>query len=79
MESSSEKSVRLPTFDGMHKNFQVWWMRFMACATVCKFSAALKIGGETDSPQKESDTIDMSADCWKVTSGGEEAQCNCNC
>jgi hypothetical protein len=37
MNSSSEKSVRLPTFDGSHKNFQLWWTRLVAYATINKF------------------------------------------
>lgn len=58
MDSAVEKTVKLPTFDGERKNFHVWWTRFKAYATVYKFSAALKIGGEADLPQKEDDVLD---------------------
>ena len=79
MESSSKKSVRLPMFDGMHENFQVWWMQFCAFAMVHKFSAALMSGGEADSPQKESDIIDMSADVGKSQAAAKKCNADCNC
>jgi gag-polypeptide of LTR copia-type/Zinc knuckle len=41
------KSVKLPTLDGELKKFQLWWVRFMAYATVFKFIKALTIGGES--------------------------------
>jgi hypothetical protein len=58
MDSAVEKTVKLPTFDGERKNFHVWWMRFKAYATVYKFSAALKEGGEADLPKTEDDVLD---------------------
>ena len=60
MESSSEKSVRLPTFDGDHKKFQIWWTRFKAYATVNKFSEAIGITAEDDLPASEQAVIDES-------------------
>ena len=27
LDAASEKSVRLPTFDGANKNYQLWWTR----------------------------------------------------
>ncbi len=60
MVIASEKSVRLPVFDGAHKDFQLWWTRFQAYATVNKFAAALKIGGEAVMPKKEATEIDES-------------------
>jgi hypothetical protein len=48
MESASDaKSWRLPVFDGMYEKFQIWWVRFIAFATVFKFAEALKSGGES--------------------------------
>ena len=41
MQSSSEKSVKLPMFDGAPKNFQIWWMRFVAYAMVYKFNKVI--------------------------------------
>ena len=61
----SEKSVKLPTFDGSHATFQLWWTRFKAYATVYKFDQALKVGGERDLPASESVTIDTSTDVGK--------------
>jgi hypothetical protein len=52
MESSSEKSVRLPTFDGKEKNFRIWWKRFMGYAGLYKFKQALVVGGESSLPEK---------------------------
>jgi hypothetical protein len=57
-ESVTEKSVRMPSFDGSQKNFQVWWKRFEAYAEVYKFSEALVIGGEKDLPTSASEAID---------------------
>ena len=66
MDSAIEKTVKLPTFDGERKNFHVWWTRFKAYATVYRFSAALKIGGEADLPQKEDDVLDETKPDEKV-------------
>jgi len=65
MESSSEKSVRLPTFDGEHKKFQLWWTRFKAYAMVYKFSEALIVGGEAYLPGGEGTTIDETTEDGK--------------
>ena len=42
MTEGGTKGVRLPVFDGTHKMFQMWWMRFTAYAVVCKFIKAIK-------------------------------------
>jgi hypothetical protein len=52
MESSSEKSVRLPTFDDKEKNFRIWWKRFMGYAGLYKFKQALVAGGKSCLPEK---------------------------
>ena len=57
----SEKSVKLPTFDGLHAHIP----RFKAYATVYKFDQALKVGGERDLPASESVMIDTSTDVRK--------------
>jgi hypothetical protein len=63
MNSSREKSVRLPTFDGSHKNFQLWWTRFVAYATVYKFYPAInKDASEDDRPTNEAEVLDESED-----------------
>ena len=38
----STNSVRLPTFGGDHKDFQVWWMRFTEYAAVYGFYASVQ-------------------------------------
>jgi hypothetical protein len=52
MDNANEaRSVRLtPRFDGTPKSFQVWWIRFMAFATVGKFLQALKNDADILSP-----------------------------
>jgi hypothetical protein len=45
-ETSRTTSVRLPLFDGQHKNYQIWWTRFMAYASIHHFTQALKTGWE---------------------------------
>jgi hypothetical protein len=57
MESENEKSVEIPAFDGKYKNFQVWWICFMAYAMMNKFEKALKIGGERSMTVTETRTI----------------------
>jgi hypothetical protein len=53
------KTLRLPTFDGAHKNFQMWWVKFIAYSTVFKFEQTLKSGGEAAlSGIKEDSVID---------------------
>jgi hypothetical protein len=57
VESSRTKSVRLPLLDGQHKNYQIWWTRFMAYASV--FTRALKTGGEMNAmPARDDATVD---------------------
>jgi hypothetical protein len=56
--ASDKASARLPTFDGNHKKFQLWYTRFRAYATVCRFSEALE--KQDAMPAKESDKIDES-------------------
>ena len=60
METSTEKSVRLPTFDGTEKSFQIWWTRFEAYASVYGFASAIKIGGDPHLPATEATVIDDS-------------------
>jgi hypothetical protein len=68
MDSASEKTVRLPTFDGSSKNYQVWWARFSAYGAVNKFAEALTIGGETVLPTREAEVPDLT-----TTIGKEQA------
>jgi hypothetical protein len=66
MNSSSEKSVQLPTFDGSPKNFQLWWMRFVAYVTVYKFVEVVnKDAPDGDMPLNEAEALDESNDTHK--------------
>jgi hypothetical protein len=50
-------------FDGAPKNFQIWWMRFVAYAMVYKFNKA--IGKDAIDP----DTSECAKTCsalWKI-------------
>jgi hypothetical protein len=45
------RKVVLPKFSGAHKDFQVWWTRFLAFASVCRFSMqAVGNQAEVDPP-----------------------------
>jgi hypothetical protein len=57
-ESRGERSVRLPTFEGKSKSFMIWWIRFRAFATVCKFIEAVKPVGEAHLPATEGEVLD---------------------
>jgi hypothetical protein len=56
-DDKGTKSVKLPTFDGEMKKFQLWWVWFAAYATVFKFIKALAIGGETILAGVQQDTV----------------------
>ena len=66
MNSSSEKSVQLPTSNGAPKNFQMWWMRFVAYVMVYKFNEAIsKDAPDLDLPLNEAEMLDESNDAHK--------------
>ena len=66
MQSSSKKSVKLPMFDGMPKNFQIWWMRLIAYAIIFKFNKVIsKDVPDPDMPQSEVEVLDESNDAHK--------------
>jgi hypothetical protein len=48
-------------FDGSPKTFQLWWMRFVAFATVFKFVEAVnKDAPDSDLPTSEAQVLDAS-------------------
>ena len=57
-DDMSMKSVRLPTFGGEHKDFQVWWMRFTAFAEVYGFAESIKKTKDPNLPSSESASVD---------------------
>ena len=64
-ENNESKSVRLPTFGGAQKDFQIWWTRFMAYSSVYKFAAALQEKDEIDLPGSDADALDLTKDDGK--------------
>ena len=59
--SQETKAVKLPSFDGAHKTFQVWWMRYQAYACVYKFIQALAPGGEPEMPASQTTVLTTDA------------------
>eukprot|EP00957_Ditylum_brightwellii_P064136 4865639-Ditylum_brightwellii.AAC.1 len=52
------KSIRLPTFDGEQKGFQIWWMRFCAYGTVYGFTQSIQTSPDPDLPGMEYEILD---------------------
>jgi hypothetical protein len=63
------RKVTLPKFSGAHKDFQVWWTRFLAFASVYQFVQALGDAAETDLPASNAASIDTSTDQGKRQTG----------
>jgi gag-polypeptide of LTR copia-type/Zinc knuckle len=59
-DSASKKGVKLPSFDGDSKKFQLWWTRFCAYATVYKFRQALAENGDSELQATEGEEPDES-------------------
>jgi hypothetical protein len=57
---------------GLGKDFQAWWIRFIAFAKVCKFLAALKNGGEASMPSSDSVVIDIATGVSKKVVAAKE-------
>ena len=64
-EYSGEKGVRLPSFDGDSKKFQLWWTRFSAYAAVYQFSQALSKEGDVDMPTSDDEAFDVTTPTGK--------------
>jgi len=58
-ESTSymEKTVRLPQFGGLDKDFQIWWMRFTVYAVVYGFTQAIGRNPDPDLPSSKDEII----------------------
>lgn len=65
METTTEKTIKLPSFDGQAGQFQTWWIRFNAYATVHGFAAACTAQDEADLPATKATAIDTSTDAGK--------------
>ena len=77
MESSQEKSVRLPTFNGDDKNFQLWWMCFCVYARVYKFLQATKRMPDPDLPASKGAAIDATTEDGKKQIAAKKANKVC--
>lgn len=64
--------MKRQSFDGESRNFHMWWKKFKAYASVNRFSASLKIGGEADLPHKEDEILDESRQEQKAKSETSE-------
>ena len=55
----STKSVRMPTFGGKHKYFQVWWMQFTEYAAVYGFASSVRKTIDPDFPSGKDTVINL--------------------
>ena len=53
MTGTESKTLKLPQFSGVAGDFQLWFMRFMAYATLHKFAQALKDTPDRHLPANE--------------------------
>ena len=65
MSSSSDRSLKCPTYDGKRSKFQQWWVQFNAYACIKGFADALCEDQVEGLPEKEADKIDLSSDKGK--------------
>eukprot|EP00957_Ditylum_brightwellii_P208978 15359734-Ditylum_brightwellii.AAC.1 len=77
---SAVKSIKLPTFDGEQKGFQIWWMRFCAYGTVYGFAQSIQQRPDQDLPSSEYKILDTAmvdgARAAKVVKLNAVAMCN---
>ena len=52
----ASKKIQVPVFSGKSDEFQVWWMRFKAYATLIGFAMAINQTKETDLPDNETES-----------------------
>ena len=66
MSSSSDRSLKCPTYDGKRSKFQQWWVQFTAYARVKGFADVLYEDLAVGLPKKETEAIDLSSDKGKA-------------
>lgn len=71
-QTNPTKSAKLPSFSGLRKDYQTWWVRFIAYATVWKFSAALVTGGETTMPSSDAAVLDEMTVTGKASTAAKQ-------
>jgi hypothetical protein len=57
-ENPSDKSAKVPVFDGTKSKFQMWWARFKAYAVVQKFNEAVQMTVDPNLPSSFDEVID---------------------
>ena len=63
----------MPTFDGSHKNFQLWWTRFVGYATVYQFVKAInKDAPDPSMPASDAVILDETVDADKIKIAAKE-------
>ena len=67
------ETVRMPTFSGDQKDFQVWWIRFQAYATVAGFKIAIGRTKSNEMPADESIAIDETTEQGKKQFAAKKA------
>lgn len=72
MDQDPTKSVRVPQFSGAHKDFQVWWARWMAFASLYRFVQACKPEIEKDMPKSEDEELDETTDEGKKAAAAKK-------
>eukprot|EP00957_Ditylum_brightwellii_P208246 15356466-Ditylum_brightwellii.AAC.1 len=61
------KFLKLPTFNGEQKGFQIWWMRFRVYGIVYRFAQSIQQRLDQDLPSLEYEILDT------VTTDGARA------
>lgn len=72
MSEDNEKSISRPFFNGKRENFQVYWTRMTAYATVKKFRKSMTEKKATDLPATETGPWDADADAKAVQEAAVE-------
>ena len=75
-DGPGSRSLKLPTFSGKQKDFQIWWLQFSAYASVCGFAAAIKTTKEADLPDQEEEDANDTAKQKEARKRNSLAVCN---
>eukprot|EP00957_Ditylum_brightwellii_P151152 11509383-Ditylum_brightwellii.AAC.1 len=61
-EDRAARSLKLATFYGEHKGFQIWWIQFKAYGTIHGYAQSIQEMVDPDLPATEAATLDANAD-----------------
>ena len=65
MSDDISGKISLPSFNGEHEDFALWWMRFKVCRLVKGFSQALTSVKEASLPENADDVLDLTQEDGK--------------